>query len=83
MASSFLRWSPNAQPFYVTRGSRVFSTHPQWPSEGKVAGRGQHVYAVKDPDGRHTWPGSGGYWKWVYPESSSSPREQLDGEVAQ
>jgi hypothetical protein len=70
--SKHRHWSPDAQPFYVEKGTVVHSTYPGWPADGKPAGRGYAVLAVTDPDGQQTWPGSGGYWRWVKPTTKDA-----------
>jgi hypothetical protein len=52
-------------PQTLPAGTRVFSSYPGWPSEGKVLKRSQRVQVGWHAADRIIWVGQGGYWKWA------------------
>lgn len=58
----------DADLMMIPAGAIVYSTHPQWPKEGKVSRRRINLAGlnyVRWETEQIVWAGSSGYWRWI------------------
>lgn len=58
-------------PLIVPKGTRVYSTAPGWPNDGRLSQRQLKVWRYRRVVDRFVWAGSGGYWRWVEQNDSA------------